>query len=477
MKELFDHKAKIVCTIGPASEDEAILRKLILAGMDIARLNFSHGTHEEHLRKIERIRKISGEIGKPVAIMQDLQGPKIRIGTFKNPPINLKSGDKFTITIRPVQGDQTIVSTTYQNLPFDVKPGDFILVNDGLIKLKVLSTTTEDVHCEVVNGGSLYDRRGINLPGVKISEPSLTDKDKDDLRFGLEHDIDYVALSFVRDAESVIELRQFMGDRAVPIVSKLEKPEALENLEAIIKESDAIMVARGDLGVEISTEKVPSVQKLIIEKCMDHSKPVITATQMLDSMMVNPRPTRAEATDVANAIFDGSDAVMLSGESAFGKYPLESVQMMNAIIRESEKHRKYFRLHPDLENELSEHAFSYSICHAAARAAQEIKARYIVVLTRSGYTARTMSHFRPDVPILALTSNPKTFRRMNLYWGAIPLYVDKDLFISGELDDLQNLLLKGGWIENGDRLIIISGSSRRQGGTNLLRLHEVKITG
>ena len=476
MKELFDHKAKIVCTIGPASEDEAMLRKLILAGMDIARLNFSHGTHEEHLRKMERIRKVSGELGKPVAIMQDLQGPKIRIGTFKKPPIHLKTGDKFTITTRPVEGDQTIVSTTYQNLPFDVKPGDYILVNDGLIKLKVLSTDKENVHCEVVNGGSLYDRRGINLPGVKISEPSLTEKDKEDLKFGLEHQVDYVALSFVRDAESIVQLRQFMGDRAVPIVSKLEKPEALENLDAIIRESDAVMVARGDLGVEISTEKVPSVQKQIIEKCMAYSKPVITATQMLDSMMVNPRPTRAEATDVANAIFDGSDAVMLSGETAFGKYPLESVQMMNAIIRESEKHRNYFRLNPDQESQtLQEHRFSYSICHAAAHAAEEIGARYIVVLTRSGYTARTMSHFRPSVPILALTSSLKTFRRMSLYWGVIPIFVANDLFITEDLSDLQWLLSQDGWIKNEDRLIIIAGSSRKQGGTNLLRLHEVKM--
>ncbi len=475
MKELFDHKAKIVCTIGPASESEPMLRKLILAGMDIARLNFSHGTHQEHLRKIERIRKVSGDIGKPVAIMQDLQGPKIRIGTFKNPPINLKQGDKFTITTRPVIGDQTIVSTTYQHLPLDVKPGDYILVNDGLIKLKVLSTDAENVYCEVVNGGSLYDRRGINLPGVKISEPSLTEKDKDDLKFGLEHHVDYVALSFVRDAESIVQLRQFMGKQAVPIVSKLEKPEALQNLEAIIKESDAVMVARGDLGVEISAEKVPSVQKQIIEKCLKYSKPVITATQMLDSMMVNPRPTRAEATDVANAIFDGSDAVMLSGETAFGKYPLESVEMMKSIIRESERHRQYFRIIPDQEMTFQEHRFSFSICHAAARAAEEIGARYIVVLTRSGYTARTMSHFRPSVPILALTSNLKTFRRMSLYWGVIPLFVADDLFVTDDLKDLQWLLSQGGWIKNEDRLIVIAGSSRKQGGTNLMRLHEVRM--
>jgi len=276
MKALFDHRAKIICTIGPASEDENILRTLIQSGMDIARLNFSHGSHQEHLQKIECIRKVSDELGKPVAILQDLQGPKIRIGKFKQAPIQLKPGDLFTITTRNILGDQHQVSTTYKNLPHDVQPGDTILVNDGLIKLSVKSKTKTDVLCEVVNGGSLYDRRGINLPGVKISEPSLTEKDKQDVLFGLEHRIDYVALSFVRDAESILELRDFMGDRAVPIIAKLEKPEALENLDAIIDAADGVMVARGDLGVEISSEKVPSVQKTIIEKCLLKNKPVIT---------------------------------------------------------------------------------------------------------------------------------------------------------------------------------------------------------
>ncbi len=477
MTAFFDHKAKIVCTIGPTSEDEEVLRNLMLAGMDIARLNFSHGTHEEHLQKIERIRKISAELQKPISIMQDLQGPKIRIGKFKNPPVNLKQGDHFTITTRTILGDQTIVSTTYKNLPDDVKPRDQILVNDGLIKLNVLSTDKENVVCEVVNGGNLYDRRGINLPGVKISEPSLTQKDKDDLFFGLDHGVDYVALSFVRDAESVAHLRAVMGKRAVPIVSKLEKPEALQNLDDIILESDAVMVARGDLGVEISPEKVPSVQKQIIEKCMAYSKPVITATQMLDSMMVNPRPTRAEATDVANAIFDGSDAVMLSGETAFGKYPLESVQMMHSIIKESERHRKYFRLNPENVPTIKEHLFSYSICHSAFHSAEEIHARYIVVLTRSGYTARAISHFRPPVPILALTSNRETYRRMSLYWGVIPIFIPNEVFVTEGLSDLLDPLVKGGWIKNEDKLVVIAGSSRQQGGTNLLRLHEVKNVG
>jgi len=473
MKTLFDHRAKIICTIGPASEDENVLRKLIQSGMDIARLNFSHGSHQDHLQKIEHIRKVSKKLGKPVAILQDLQGPKIRIGKFKEPPIQLKPGDLFTITTRKVLGDQHQVSTTYKNLPHDVQPGDTILVNDGLIKLRVKSKTESDVLCEVVNGGSLYDRRGINLPGVKISEPSLTEKDKQDVMFGLEHGIDYVALSFVRDAKSVLDLRNFMGKRAVPIIAKLEKPEALENLDAIIDAADGVMVARGDLGVEISSEKVPSVQKTIIEKCLLKNKPVITATQMLDSMMVHPIPTRAEATDVANAIFDGSDAVMLSGETAFGDYPIESVRTMNSIIKESEKHRQFFRINPDdrLENTL--HDFSTSICHSAYHSAHEINARFIVVLTRSGFTALKMSNFRPEAPILALTSNLQTYRRMALYWGVIPLFIEKEIFMSEDLNDLEQVLRQSNWIQSGDRLVIVAGSSRRQGGTNLLRLHEV----
>ncbi len=473
MKNFTDHRAKIICTIGPASNDEATLKKLMLAGMDVARLNFSHGTHEEHLQKIEKIRKISAELNKPVAIMQDLQGPKIRIGKFENPPIHLKPGERFTITTREVLGNKNMVSTTYKNLPNDVQEGDAILVNDGLIKLKVLSKTAEDVICEVVNGGSLYDRRGINLPGVKISEPSLTKKDREDVLFGLKHGVDYVALSFVREAESIRELRSFMGDQAVPIIAKLEKPEALQNLDEIIQEADGVMVARGDLGVEISTEKVPSVQKRIIEKCLLANRPVITATQMLDSMMVHPIPTRAEASDVANAIFDGSDAVMLSGETAFGKYPVESVKMMHAIIRESEKNRNYFRLDMDNRVELVSRDFSMSICHSAFHSAIEIEAKFIVVLTRSGYTALKMSNFRPPVPILALTTNEITYRQMSMYWGVVPLLIKKEVFMTEELDDLQEYLAAGGWIKKGDRLVIVAGSSRQQGGTNLLRLHEV----
>jgi len=466
-------KAKIVCTIGPASDTEAMLGKLIDAGLDIARLNFSHGTHEEHLQKIQRIRKVADEKGKAVAILQDLQGPKIRIGTFEKPPILLNPGDLFTITTDDVPGNENIVSTTYKYLPKDVRPGDYILVNDGLIKLKVQHTSDVDVFCEVINGGSLYDRKGINLPGVHISEPSLTEKDKKDLEFGLAHGVDWVALSFVRDAESIREVKALIGNRNVPVVAKLEKPEALENLDEIIAETDAVMVARGDLGVEISAARVPVVQKQIIEKCKLAGKPVITATQMLDSMMVNPVPTRAETSDVANAIFDGSDAVMLSGETAFGKFPLESVKMMCSIIQESEQKQSFFRLNPAERFKDQHMSFSRSVCQSAYFSSKEIEARYIVVFTESGRTAQIMSNLRPASPILGLTSQMKTLAQMQLFWGVTPALIDYKIEITRDIDVLETYLKHHGWVQPGDHIVIIAGSSQESGGTNMLRLHRI----
>ena len=466
-------KAKIVATIGPACETEQMLIRLIENGLDIARLNFSHGTHEEHLVKIKRIRQAAQKTGKEVAILQDLQGPKIRIGTFEDPPIQLRPGDLFTITTDDVPGNENIVSTTYQHLPKDVKPGDYILVNDGLIKLLVQQTTDRDVFCEVINGGSLYDRKGINLPGVKISEPSLTAKDRADLDFGLKHGVDYVALSFVRDAESLYEVKKIIGDREVPVIAKLEKPEALDNLDAIIAAADGVMVARGDLGVEISAARVPVVQKQIIEKALAAGKPVITATQMLDSMMVHPVPTRAEASDVANAIFDGSDAVMLSGETAFGKFPLESLRTMDTIIRESEAAPSYFRLNPVKFWEDRQLNFSQSVCESAYYSSKEIKARWIVVFTETGSTARIMSNLRPETPILALTGNPGTLRHLQLFWGVQPALIDKKIEITRDMQFLEEFLINGGWVQSGDKIVVIAGSSQAVGGTNMLRLHQV----
>lgn len=467
--------AKIICTIGPASDSEEMLTKLAEAGMDVARLNFSHGTHEEHLKKIKLIRKISNRLKKPVAILQDLQGPKIRIGKFADPPISLNPGDLFTITTdEKTVGNENIVSTSYKNLANDVQHGDQILVNDGLIKLRVIEKTETDVFCEVVNGGNLYDRRGINLPGVKISEPSLTAKDKDDLQFGLDNGVDYVALSFVRDAQSLRDIKKIIGKKNVPVIAKLEKPEALNNLDEIIAETDGVMVARGDLGVEIFSARVPVVQKEIIGKCIKAGKPVITATQMLDSMMTNPIPTRAETSDVANAVFDGSDAVMLSGETAFGKFPVESVTMMKSIICEAEKRSAYFRLKPVDRRHTEHHEFSHSICYAAYFAANEMHAKYIVVFTRSGYTAAVMSALRPDVPILALTPNINTVHRLTLYWGVMPVHLEEMLDIEDDMSQLEKYLKKNKWVKSGNNIVVISGSSREAGGTNSLRLHAIR---
>lgn len=470
---MIKRKAKIVCTIGPAGDSEEMLTKLILAGMDVARLNFSHGTHDEHLKKINLIRKLSEKLGKPVAILQDLQGPKIRVGTFENPPITLNPGDLFTITTEKVQGNEHIVSTSYKNLANDVNIGDKILVNDGLIKLEVIEKKNKDIFCEVINGGSLYDRRGINLPGVHISEPSLTKKDKKDLRFGLENEVDYVALSFVRSAVDIEDIKEFIGDKNTPVIAKLEKPEALENLDEIIAKADGLMVARGDLGVEISAARVPVVQKQIIQKSIEAGKPVITATQMLDSMMVNPVPTRAETSDVANAIFDCSDAVMLSGETAFGKYPVESVKMMRSIIEEAERMQNYFRLKHIERIKKKTAAFSQSVCHAAFYSSREIEAKAIIVLTMTGHTGKIMSNYRPGVPIIALTPKEKTLRQLALYWGITPSLLKETIEVTCDIHQLEAHLKDNKLVKADDRLVIIAGSSKEAGGSNLLRLHQI----
>ncbi len=466
-------KAKIICTIGPASDSVEMLTKLAHAGMNIARLNFSHGTHEEHKQKMDRIRQVSAATGKPIAILQDLQGPKIRVGTFENPPIQLNPGDLFTLTMDDVVGNEHIVSTSYKKLAQDVEIGDKILVNDGLIKLKVQQKKGNDIFCEVINGGSLYDRRGINLPGVKVSEPSLTEKDKRDLEFGLEQGIDYVALSFVRDADGIRQIKEFMGKRAVPVIAKLEKPEALDNLDEIIEVTDGVMVARGDLGVEIDAARVPVVQKQIIEKCLLAGKPVITATQMLDSMMMNPVPTRAETSDVANAVFDGSDAVMLSGETAFGKFPEESVKMMASIIRKAETSPQYFRKIKQKMIKEGEANFTHSVCLAAYFSARDVGAKYIVVLTRSGETAKIISNLRPQTSIAALTNNTTALQQLALYWGIRPSFLDKTIDMDEDLSGLDRYLKENNFVQSGDRIVLIAGSSAQKGGTNLMRLHEI----
>ncbi len=464
--------AKIVCTIGPASDSAEMIVRLMEAGMDVVRLNFSHGTHEEHARTIVRVRKASGQLSKPVAILADLQGPKIRTGTLEDGRlIRLVPDQKFTISTRNIQGTTFGVSTTYRRLPRDVKSGDRILLGDGLIELCVLSTTSNSVECRVVNGGELGEHKGINLPGVKLQIPAMTPKDHEDLKFALENGVNYVAVSFVRRPEDVLSARRAMAKlrRNIPIIAKLEKPEAIENLDAILAVSNGVMVARGDLGVEMSLEKVPVVQKQIIAKACEARLPVITATQMLESMTTNPRPTRAEASDVANAIFDGTDAVMLSAETASGSYPLEAVQMMDRIIREAEaSNTKVLRPQPAQFN--IPETSAELICHASL----ELRMKAIAVFTRAGSIARLTSKHRPSIPIIAFSPIQETRRMTSLYWGVIP----RTIGIVSNVDEMVSVaekrLLEEKIVRHGDVVGMVAGTPFSPGvTTNFMKFHVI----
>ena len=415
-------KTKIICTIGPASESPSILGKLIDSGMNVARLNFSHGSHAEHLEKIRAIRALSDESGQPVAILQDLCGPKIRVGTVKAPGLRLEPGSDFILTSQPVEGEGNRVCVSYKSLPQEVKEGDRILLADGMMELVVKGVRQSDIHCRVVTGGILTSHKGINLPSGTIKTAALTEKDKTDLLFGLENGVDYVALSFVRDEEDILRVKEIIrqAGQATPVIAKIEKHEAIENIAAIMDACDGIMVARGDLGVEIALERVPGIQKMLVQKANQMGKPVIIATQMLRSMVDAPRPTRAEATDVANAVLDGADAVMLSEETASGYYPVESVRFMSRIIAASLKdfpHQQYLLMKPKQE-------IAASVAHAACILAQHLGAKAVVTTTHSGFTAKQVSRFKPRTQLLALSPDRATVLRLALYWGCIPILVE-----------------------------------------------------
>ncbi len=476
-------RTKIVCTIGPATDSEEQLERLMRAGMNVARLNFSHGIQEEHAAVIERIRRISARLGCPIAILQDLQGPKIRVGSLQDgQPIRLVDGAQVTITTRPVAGDSQTIPTTYMHLPQDVKPGDRILLDDGLMELRVLDADATDVRCQVVHGGLLKEHKGINLPGVAVSAPALTEKDRDDLRFGIMHGVDYVALSFVRRPEDVLEARklvhQFQAESEaegkhvpvdIPLIAKLEKPEAVMQLNAILDVVDGVMVARGDLGVEMPPEKVPLIQKRIIARCNDLGLPVITATQMLESMVTNPRPTRAEVNDVFNAILDGTDAVMLSAETATGAYPIEAVQMMVRIALETEAGDSTAR-QPQCQSLTQEHAVS----HAARALSEETSVKAIVVLTRSGTSARLISKDRPRRPILAYTTSERIYRQLALWWGVWPHCIEIQGSTEALIEVVDQQLVEDHLVEAGDHVVIMGGvpiASRAR--TNFVKLHRV----
>lgn len=469
-------RAKIVCTLGPASRSPEMLDRLMRAGLDVARLNFSHGTHEEHAKVIADIRAVSIRQEKPIAILADLQGPKIRTGLLEGgKPVELHKGQKFTITTKALMGNAHGVSTTYKPLPEEVSKGDRILLADGLIELRVASVRGDTVQCEVINGGELGQNKGINLPGVKLKISALTAKDRKDLAFAMTQPVNYIALSFARRPEDVLTAKKAIAllGKDTPVIAKLEKPEAIENLDAILAVADGVMVARGDLGVEMNPEQVPVVQKRIIASARDARRPVITATQMLESMTLNPRPTRAEASDVANAIFDGTDAVMLSGETASGKYPVEAVTMMDRIIREAETSmlaQKDRRRRPMEHLKVAE-AISESVCHAA----DELNMKVIAVFTETGSTGRLVSKYRPRCPIIAFSTVQETRRRLQLFWGVMPRTIAHVKNIDSLTELAERRLLEEGVVQKGDVVGIVAGTPLGiKGTTNFMKLHTVK---
>lgn len=466
-------RTKIICTIGPASRSVSKLKQLIHTGMDVARINFSHGTWEEHGEVISRIRKVSQEMDKPIAILGDLQGPKIRVGKIAGDKIVLKKGHLLELTTRNVLGNENLIPTDFKNLCKEVTPGEIILLNEGMIRLQVLSLTQNSVHCKVVEGGLLLSRKGINLPGIPVDIPSLTEKDKKDLEFCMHSKVDYIALSFVRRAEDIINIKRIINKAKadIPVIAKLEKPQAIENLDAILEVTDGVMVARGDLGVEMSIADVPVIQKDIIRRANQKRIPVITATQMLETMTENPRPTRAEASDVANAIFDGTDAVMLSGETATGKYPVETVAMMVQIINSAEAHLKE---HPVIRRRAQETKipFEDAISDSASFVANAIHAQVIVAFTQSGDTARLISKCRTQTPVVAFTPHENIRHRMNLYWGVTPYVMPLIESVDEVIEIVVDALRKRKLVKRGDNIVIIMGAPiYHKGTTNLLKLH------
>jgi pyruvate kinase len=452
-----------------------MLREFMRLGMDVARLNFSHGSHSDHAKSIETLRAIATEEGRTICILQDLQGPKIRTGPLKDhKAVLLKTGAVVTITSRDVEGTAELIGTTFQNLPDEVEPGSRILLSDGRIELRVREVRAPDVECEVINGGTLSEHQGINLPGAALSIPALTEKDHKDLEFGLKHGVDAVALSFVRSAADVNMVKQIISRHKldVPVIAKLEKPQAIDHLEEILEAADGVMVARGDLGVEMPPEKVPVIQKHVIRRAAEWRKPVIIATQMLESMIENPRPTRAEASDVANAVFDGTDAVMLSAETASGKYPREAVCMMAKIVVEAESNLAEY-MQPRRRRDHRALSISETICESIAHAAQDLDMAAIAVFTETGNTARMLSKFRPKSQIYAFSHVPAVCNRMNLLWGVHPVKRDHALNSEEMLSTAEQELLRSGRLRSGDVLGVVAGTQMSSGSTNFMRLHAV----
>lgn len=468
------NKTKIIATIGPASSSKPVLEKMISSGMNVVRLNFSHGSYEEHTEVINTIRSLSRTMNRPVGIILDLQGPKMRTGVLEGgQPVTLKKNGVVCLTTKDIPGTADTISTTYKDLVKDVNKDDKILLNDGLIELRVLSKADDTVECKIIHGGILKEHKGINLPGVHVSAPSLTPKDKKDLSFGIRSGVDYFALSFVRSADDLDHIKSILKKQGsdIPVIAKIEKPEAVDNFDEILKAADGIMVARGDLGVELKPEKVPIVQKHIINQAILANKPAITATQMLETMIDNPIPTRAEVSDVANAVYDGTGALMLSGETASGQYPVEAVQMMARIVAEAEAS---YLMKYNLEHSIDpDNRVTHAVAHSSVNLLHEINAKAIAVFSVSGRTSMFISKHRPSKPVYAFTPSTTIYNRLALIWGLTPIYIPEiedanRLIVTGETTLLQKQL-----IQNDDLIVIVSGLALQKGSTNLLKIHRV----
>lgn len=471
-------RTKIVCTMGPDENDYELLLKLAKT-MDVARFNFSHGNHEEHLSRLEMLRKARKEVGRPIAALLDTKGPEIRTGVLEGGnKITLQEGDEITLTTEEVVGTKQKIYINYEHLHEDVKPGNVILIDDGLIGLEVLSVDGQEIHCKVTNGGELGERKGVNVPNVPIQLPSITEKDIEDIRFGIAEEFDFIAASFVRSADAIRQIRALLDEAGsqMKIIAKIESQEGLDNLDAIIDEADGIMVARGDLGVEVEARRLPHLQKEIIEKCNFHGKLVITATQMLDSMIRNPRPTRAEVTDVANAVENGTDAVMLSGETANGKYPVEAAEMMASIVEYSEQFLDYKQFKTRLVERTVYESIGNAVCAASVTTAHELQAKAIVAPTLTGVTASMIAKYRPRTQIFALSPSQVTTRQMMLYWGVTPVWARRaettDELFESSLEELKSM----GYVDSGDLCIITAGVLNRlqkqqvANSTNIMRV-------
>ncbi len=470
-------KTKIVCTIGPASRSEKVMTEMMKAGMNVARLNFSHGDHASHKEVIETFRRVREKLGKPAAVMLDTKGPEIRIGTFRDGPITLNEGDVFTLTSRPVEGDEREVSITYADLPSQLKIGDRVLIDDGRIEMTVAGVSETDIACTVVTGGDLSNRKGVNIPNVHLDLPYLSEQDMDDLRFGVEMDVDYVAASFVRSADDVIAMRNFLdyyGGHNIRIIAKIENTEGIDNFEEILRHANGIMVARGDMGVEVNYERLPGLQKRFIRRCYQSGKIVITATQMLESMIHNTTPTRAEITDVANAVFDGTSAVMLSGETAMGDHPAKVVRVMGKIAAQAEKDAfEIGAYRANAGHERDEGDPTDAICDAACTTARDLHATAILTVTKSGYTAQHLSKFRPAEPIVAATPYEKTYNQLALCWGVYPIraryQADTNVLVTHAIDCAKRF----GYVNIGDRVVVTAGGTGESGTTDVLKVQLV----